>query len=129
MLLAGVGAIGAAVVQIADATIVATSLSPTAASASYGLTSAGDILHNGADSGDWLSQKGAAPGGYEVRATLQSGAVTGGTTGVWEALTSNRTWSCTTTSGLSSAQLLIEIRLGTTVLDSAVINLSAEAFV
>ncbi len=60
--------------------------------------------------------------GYEARATLNSGSLSTGVTGSWQALDSARSWAST-----SSATLLIEIRDGTTlaVLDSAIIALNS----
>lgn len=67
---------------------------------------------------------------YEVRATLQSGSLTSGTTGSWQNLGSNRSWTVQragSSVGTSSAQILVEIRrAGTTdVIDSATITLTA----
>jgi hypothetical protein len=96
----------------------------------------GDIISNsqlGAnlDEGDWVNPKSAAPGSYEIRATLVSGDTPVGTLGSWLALTSNRTWSLTKLSGVAGSrqsELTVEIRLGTTVLDTTTVTLSAEVF-
>lgn len=60
--------------------------------------------------------------GYESRATLNSGALSTGTTGSWQSLSLSQSWASTTT-----ANLTIEIRDATTlaVLDSAVIFLNS----
>lgn len=61
-----------------------------------------------------------AAGDYEVRATLDSGTLTSGTTGSWLACSTTRTWVRTrTANGTSSAQLTIEIRR---VSDSVVVG-------
>jgi len=107
-----------------------TTITPTPASASWTLESDGDIAKTGAgagDIGDWIAPKGAAPGSYECRATLNSGDTPSGTLGSWLALTSNRTWSHTTSGpGVLTCELLIEIRLGTTVLDSTTVTITVE---
>lgn len=85
---------------------------PAFGDGSYSLESDGDIMTNTsvpADSGDWITPKGRAPGAYEARATLNSGTLNGGTTGSWLALTSTRSWTCANT---ASANLTIEIRDG-----------------
>ena len=128
MLLATGGAIGGARITIEDATISDIVGSPGTAGATYQLTPGGDITHNFVDSGDWIVPNNAAPGLYEVRATVTSGSISSGdATGSWLALTSTRTWTVTRDIvGLSSATLTIEIRLGTTVLDTATVTLAAE---
>lgn len=61
-----------------------------------------------------------AAGDYEVRATLDSGSLTSGTTGSWLACSTTRTWvRQRTANGTSSAQLTIEIRR---VSDSVVVG-------
>ena len=67
--------------------------------------STGLITHKG----DWITPKSRAPGNYEVRATLSSGALSAGSTGTWLPLTTTRTWSVTV---VGSATLTIEIRDG-----------------
>jgi len=81
---------------------------------SYTLESDGDVLVNSGlglaqDIGDWIDPKDEAPGAYEVRATLNSGSLNSGTTGSWLALTSTRTWTCSST---LEANLTVEIRDG-----------------
>jgi hypothetical protein len=77
--------------------------------------------------GEWLLSGSAAD--YEARATKVSGTTPSGTLGSWLALSSDRTWSLTTTAGNASCVLTIEIRNATTlaVLDTATITLEAEA--
>lgn len=83
----------------------------------YEITSAGGSVFLE----DWLHPKSAAPGSYEIRATLNSGSLdpSSDATGSWLALTSTRIWTTT-----ASANLTIEIRLGTTVMDSAGMSIS-----
>jgi len=85
-------------------------------------TSAGSY----ADVEDWITPTSAASGAYEVKATLNSGALTTGTTGSWLALSSTREWTVETSIGVVDANLTIEIRRGSTVLDSATVTLSAQ---
>lgn len=81
----------------------------------------------------WNSSS-TAGSGYEVKATLTSGALTTGTTGSWLALSSNRSWSVTdSSSGIASsadATFTLQIRATgtTTVLDSATITLTANYY-
>jgi len=78
---------------------------------------------------DWVIPNNAAPGAYEVRATLQSGTLTEGTVGTWLALTSDRMWRVardfSAGIGTNSAQILIEIRKDGVVLESGVYVLTA----
>lgn len=121
---------GGAVVSLAPLTIPALASDPQDAFCAYELQSDGDVqtfinLSNN-DAGDWISPTGLAPGTYECRATLQSGTSPSGTLNTWLALTSNRSWSLTrTTVGTVSCVILVEIRLGSTVLASANITLEA----
>lgn len=109
---------------------------PTDASAGFRLASTGDIL--GAetsnispsfliDEGDWLVSGAASD--YEVRATLDSGALTSGTTGSWLALSTTRTWYCAQGGiGTKTADLTIEIRRASdsVVIATATVSLRAE---
>lgn len=76
---------------------------------------------SGAFSSTWITPQGAASGGYSVRATLNSGAVSSGTTGSDLALSSNRVWQCV---GAASANLTLEIKVGGTVRDSVTVTLA-----
>jgi hypothetical protein len=118
-------------------TVSDSTISPTNASASFQLQSDGDVARitvstgggGTVDVGDWITPAAAAGANYEVRATVNSGSLTSGSTGTWLALSSTRTWSLDQTSlGTSACELLIEIRLTSTgaVLDSTVVSLSAE---
>jgi hypothetical protein len=65
---------------------------------------------------------------YEVRATLQSGTLTSGTTGTWLAISTNPEWTVSTGSGVRDASLLIEVRPNSgAVADSATYTLHAES--
>lgn len=108
---------------------------PSDATAVYQLTNAGVInrIINGATTslGNWMTpQISALAGNYDVRATLQSGSLTSGTTGSSQNLGTTRSWNRSqTTVGASSATLLIEIfRAGTTspTLASCTVTLDAE---
>ena len=73
--------------------------------------------------GDWVDPKSSAPGDYEIRATVTSGTLSSGTTNTWQALTSSRTWSITS-SGSKLTQVFFEIRDSSgTVLDDGTITL------
>ena len=101
--------------------------------ATYTLESDGDIVATttpvgAVDVGDWIDPKAAAPGTYEVLATIVSGSLSSGTTGSWLALTSNRSWSVTRGSlGDATCIITVEIRKGGgATLASATIELTAE---
>lgn len=121
-------------VSISDLSVDDVTVSPTNASATYQLTNAGVInqitVSGGTTSpGNWIFPAAAAGANYEVRATVNSGALTSGTTGSWTALSSTQAWVRQQTSiGTSSCNLTIEIRHATTlvVLDTASITLNAE---
>lgn len=76
------------------------------------------------DEGDWLSPTSAAPGLFEIRATLTGGVnPTTGTMDTWLALTSNRTWTLDS-GGEQLSEFLIEIRYnGGAALDSTTVSL------
>lgn len=108
---------------------------PFESTASIEFQSDGDIITFSSsdgvsiDQGDWISPKSAAPGSYEIRATLVSGDTPSGTFNTWLPLTSNRTWALTKLGNfpdILQCQLTIEIRLGSTVLDSTTVDLYAE---
>lgn len=79
--------------------------------------------------GTWNTSPGTV-GSFEVRATLQSGSVSG-TFGTWQNLGVSRAWSVTApASATSFGDMLIEIRDAAspfTVRDSATISLFAES--
>lgn len=78
---------------------------------------------------NWVIPASAA-GGYEVFATLASGALTSGTTGSWLTTTSDQSWSCIATfsGGSVTATLNFQVRAvgTTTVLDTWTVSLDAE---
>lgn len=78
---------------------------------------------------DWVQPLTDA-GLYEVRATLQSGTVTSGPFGTWDALSSDREWVSTSSPGtFRTGTFLVEIRdaATSTVRASATILLESEA--
>lgn len=102
--------------------------------ASYGLRNDGYYLTNGqvVDSDhQWIKNVLAAPGSYEARATLVSGALASlysSPLDTWLALTTTREWAVRTggfPGDYQSATLTIEIRANSVILDSATITLEA----
>ena len=93
-------------------------------SSAYRTNSSGTYVAIG---GEWRLQGVVAD--YEARATLVSGSSPTGTLGSWLALSSDRTWSITSTSGYDTCTLTIEIRSAASqaVLDTATIILQVEA--
>jgi hypothetical protein len=127
---------GGDVITLIGATEEVLETAPATGGAGYRLTSGGleesgtgtaaSILYG--TIGNWVTPTGNA-GLYEVRATLNSGAVSSGTTGSWLALTSTRTWTVTRgTVGVSSANLTIEVRRASdgVVLGSAPVVLTVD---
>lgn len=137
-LLAHAGAMGGPRITLAPTyTVSDTTVSPTNASAQFQLQSDGDVARitvttgggGTVDVGDWITPISAAGANYEVRATVNSGSLSSGTTGSWLALSSTRTWAREqTTVGSSACELLIEIRNASTtvVMDSSTVTLQAE---
>ncbi len=120
------------VISISNETISALSFAPDNATAAYRLNSNGQVesLVNGSPTTleQWCTPTSAA-GNYEARVTVNSGALSSGTTGTWLALSTSRTWSVVRSgAGSSSCNFTVEIRRTgtTTVLDSAIIDLVAE---
>lgn len=112
----------------------------SAAYAYYFLTAAGQVEQSKQVGGinpvnleQWCTPTNQAPN-YEVRITVTSGSLTGGSGSgsSWIALSSTRNWyvANTTPTSLAEAIFTVEIRrVGTTtVLDSATITLQAEVF-
>tara|TARA_R110002060_G_scaffold66407_1_gene75228 strand:- start:255 stop:821 length:567 start_codon:yes stop_codon:yes gene_type:complete len=105
---------------------------PTAATIWY--ESDGDIIANGgayssSDIGNWIDPKSAAPGSYQIRATLNSGtSPSGSAVGSWMALTSTRSWILSSSAGQSkTCNLTIQIRVGGVIQDSATVVLTADS--
>ena len=111
ILLAAFAAMGGDLVALSNPTMIAFSGAPP--TLSYTVNNDGTIDRtNGAASGyfeDWLTPTSSAPSNYEIRMTLNSGALTSGTTGSWLALTSSRTWTLATD---GAANTTVEIRKG-----------------
>ena len=128
--LAGAGGSGSTVVVLADASVDDTNSG--SAEASYSLTTTGNVfatttLNGAINIGDWISPTSAAPGSYEARADVVFGSVTGSATGSWLALTTTRTWTLArATPGGSAARLTVSIRLSSTTLTSATVDLTAQ---
>lgn len=90
--------------------------------ASFTLSSGGtysSVGNAGAPSGTWQTGTGTGSS-YDARMTVSGGGFTSGTTGSWVSLSSNRTWSLSTTSNaFASATLEIRDAATTTVLTSS----------
>lgn len=121
------------VISVTDQTISDFTGGARSASTGYRLTSGGqaDGLVNVTWSNleQWCTPTSAASD-YEVLATLVTGSLSSGTTGSWLALSSTQTWTRTASVGTSQfCSFTVQIRkTGTsTVLDSATINLEADA--
>jgi hypothetical protein len=123
------------VIRIEDHTVVDLAVGAPA-SATYVLGTDGQASYSSLNSGsgnytnEWTNPiTGGLGGSYEVRATLNSGSLAGGSsaTGSWLALSSARSWTVTQVAlGNQSANLTIEIRPNAgAVADSCTINLSA----
>jgi len=121
------------VISVTDQTISDFTGGARSASTGYRLTSGGqaDGLVNVTWSNleQWCTPTSAASD-YEVLATVVTGSLSSGTTGSWLALSSTQTWTRTASVGTSQlCSFTVQIRkIGTsTVLDSATINLEADA--
>lgn len=119
-------------VSLSNQIVSADNVDPGDAIAAYSLDADGDVTTgiNGVltDVGDWLAPK-ILMSSYECFATVNSGAVSGGTTGSWIGLEIDRLWTRTqTTVGVSGVNLTIQIRkkLTTLVLASCTVQLNAE---
>ena len=135
ILLAAFAAIGGDKISLSG--VAVSSVGSGSQTATYTLESDGDVVRattplGSSDIGDWITPKASAPSDYEVRATLNSGTLTSGTTGSWLALTSNRSWTLTqaTVGAADPVDLTIEIRKGSgATLASATVTLDAERLV
>lgn len=98
----------------------------------YRLGSDGTVYHN--RTGSYVAQYAwttGVPGNYEARVTVNSGALTSGTSGSWLVLSSNRDWTVSDTTandGEVFAYLTVEIRdvATSTVRATASVNIIAE---
>ena len=135
ILLAAFAAMGGDKISLSG--VAVSSVGSGSQTATYTLESDGDVVRattplGSSDIGDWITPKASAPSDYEVRATLNSGTLTSGTTGSWLALTSNRSWTLTqaTVGAADQVDLTIEIRKGSgATLASATVTLDAERLV
>lgn len=118
------------VVNLSDQSVESEAVG-SAATATYTLGTDGNAENNGLPiAGEWLDPVDASEADlYECYATLLSGSLSAGTTGTWQALTSDRTWTVTRVAvGIRSAQIRVEIRKiadPEIILGSAVITLTA----
>lgn len=118
-------------VQLHDQTVSVAGLRTGPVTASYRLSGSGKVLDQSGHILESWALSGSGPTtGYEARATLLSGAVTGAF-GSWSNIGLNDpTWSVTATSGTPSVsgQIKVEIRDAATlvVLVSAVIDIAAD---
>lgn len=99
----------------------------------------GDIItttntSGGSDVGDWINPKASASSSYEIKATYTDApdlinATFSGTLNTWLNLGTNRSWSMTMPDdgGVDGAGLQIEIRLGSTVLDTTNVSISVSS--
>lgn len=124
--------VGRDLVVMPSLNLSAVAVSPTAASVSFQLNSTG--LYAGIEqsvanyNGSWVNPNANASL-YECFATLNSGALTTGTTGAWLPLNVNQSWSRDRTAvGISAANITIQIRLIATgfVAATGTIDLNAE---
>lgn len=85
---------------------------------------------DGTSNGNWYTPTtGAVGGGYEIRWTVVSGTLTTGTTGTWQSLASDITYSRNrVAAGIATAVGTVEIRDASTlsVLASSTVTLEAE---
>lgn len=103
--------------KVSLSNVTATSTGSANQTADYVLTNGGDVTRTNnnvsADVGDWITPKDSFAN-YEVRATLNSGGLTSGTTGSWLNLGTTRSWACKDNiaggGGTMDANLTIEIR-------------------
>lgn len=119
-------------VQLSNQTIDDVVTQPATAEAQYRVESDGEVRSITEGNGnEFLETWGTNPNlAYEVRASIVSGSLSGGSdvTGAWLALSTDRRWRVLYEgSGAKTCTLTVEIRLGTTVLATATINLSAES--
>lgn len=130
-LMVGVGGLSSGTVSLSNSNVYNGGIAPANALASYSLNPSGQIVATGQPTTFWVApQVGMEL--FEVRATLNSGALSAGTTGTWLALNSIREWACAQTEvqGIQSANLTIQIRrIGdSTILASATVTITAEVF-
>jgi hypothetical protein len=112
---------GGGSVSINNQTLVRTSLHGTPCQ--YNLNADGNVYGPTAAAllEAWLDSGSA--GSFEARATLLSGALSTGTTGVWQVLSTTRTW----TAALASIKIEIRRVSDGVILDTATISLEADS--
>lgn len=122
-------------IAITDQTISSLVFPPNTAEAGYRLGADGKVYRyiNGVftEVETWCTPTSNASN-YEARVTVNSGSTPTGSVGSWVALSSTRDWTVSeTTSGVNNvSNFTVEIRRvsTTTVLDSAIIDLTAGVF-
>lgn len=123
----GGGGSGGGPAFLKDGTAFDLQVSPTNAEAEWSIGSGGSVSGTGLGGYTWLNT--GAAGDYEIRATLLSGSLTSGATGIWQSLSSSRTWSKRRSGiGTSVVTLKMEVRAVATglVVATATINLDVE---
>lgn len=120
------------VINLVGGTITGLTISPADATAGVNLTSSGNQQDNingsTTTTNSWVS--GDSPANYDVFATLNSGALTSGTTGAWLNLGTTRAWAVQRTSnvgGTNSANITLQLRPagGGATITSAIFQLNA----
>jgi hypothetical protein len=113
-------------VFLRDASAIDGTVSPVHPSAFWEMNVSGNVNASSGAGYAWLLIGAAAD--YEVRATLLSGSVSIGATGVWLPLSSTRRWTLTRSNvGSSVAELAIEVRSIATGLVVATASVTLEA--
>lgn len=97
--------------------------------ASFGLSNTGAILFNNVATGLFWITDATKVGLYEARATLISGALSGGTANVWLSLANNLTWARSGAANqIQEVSFALEIRLTSTgvVEDTSTVTITAD---
>lgn len=121
-----------ATVQLDPSYAIADSTAGVTATATFTLETDGDIMSTtvtagSVDLGDWLSNKAAAPGPFQARATLSVGDTPSGTLGSWVNLSTSPAWGLTQVAvGAKSCILTVEVGVGGVAYDSTSVQLDAE---
>lgn len=78
---------------------------------------------------DWIRPTSEASSSHEIYCEVLTGSVTGDSTGTWLAMTADRSWSRSSTSGLQTASIRLHIRYnGGSTLNSGDYSLEADSF-
>ena len=109
LLLSAAGDVAQGTVALSNLTANAEAFDPTAATASYSLTSAGVRTASGLSNANWINPA-VGMGDFEVLATVQSGALSSGSTGSYLPLSTTRTWT-RQRSGVGSSACVIRIQV------------------